>query len=142
MPTTEEKVIKIIKDFKGKAISLQIAKELGISSGYTNLILQDLQRKGKIQFSAGRVSMVATKPKRKSEKLKRKTTTTSLSGLKGITKQLEKNLKKTGYKNIEALAKAPIAILMDKAGIENKQAADLINGARRKLKIIGDYGAK
>lgn len=152
MASTEEKVIKTTKDFKGKASSLQIAKELGISPGYTNLILQDLQRKGKIKLSAGRVSikkevsasdkLAATKPKRKSKKPKRKKTKSSLTGLKGITKQLEKILKKAGYRNIKTLAEAPIAKLMDGTGLVLKQAADLINEAKRKLKIIGDHGTK
>lgn len=170
--TTEEKVLKIVKRFKGRVHSLQIAKELKISSGYVDFILKSLQRKEKIKFSGGWAFLLEEKvketvkkeipsptkikkgkPKRRRKKKakkeekkpkikrkKRKKTETSI-GLKGITSESEMILQKAGYKNKESLAKASLPRLIADTGIGLKQAANLINGARRSLKIIKNSSA-
>lgn len=78
MTANEEKVLKIIKDSKGKTSSLQIARELKISSGYTDLLLKALQRKEKMAISGRWVSLSkkelakAINPRRKRAQLAKK----------------------------------------------------------------------
>lgn len=156
MPSTEEKVLKIVKESGGKASSFQIAKELRMSSGYLSLLLQSLRKKGKIEFSGARTFSVrrgpreelpkkrAKKPKLRTKislavRGKKKKAGRPLKELKGLTKELEATLRKAGYKKIEVLAEVSISRLMEGTGLELKQAAYLINEARRILKIIPNY---
>lgn len=144
MTANEEKVLKIVKKIKGKAHSSQIAKELEISSGYADLILKALQRRGKIEYFGGwaflpqEVEEIAKKEvrKKKAKKVKEKKVKSSLMKLQGMTEELEKSLQKAGYKDIRALAEVSVARLMEDTGLKLKMAANLINGARKILKII------
>ena len=148
MTANEEKVLKTIKDSKGKASSLQIARELKISSGYADLILKALQRKEKIEISGRWVALSkkelakAANPSRKraqppkKPKVKRKKVERLFSDLKTITEKSKKILLKAGYKDKQVIAEAPLSRLMENTGLELKQAANLINEARGNFKTV------
>lgn len=56
--------------------------------------------------------------------------------LEGVSSELVKALEGAGCATVENLAETPIAKLMTLYGMNVKQAADLINQARRKLGTI------
>lgn len=151
MPSTEEKALELIKDFGGKAHSWQIARQLSISPEYARLLLQALQKTGKIKVfhgwaclsrakSAKALEEKPRKPKKiRKEKIKIPVIhLTPLSKVRGMSQELEKILQKAGYKETEGVAATSLPIFMESTGLELKQAADLINEARRVLKIIPD----
>lgn len=140
MTANEEKVLKIIKGFGGKVHLLKLAKEFGISSEYAGLILEGLQRKGEVKFQGRWIFLPERKLKKQVVQVVKegvpKKKTASLASLKGMTGELQKRLEKAGYKDLETLANMPICRLMDEIRLELKQAANLINEARRSLKMI------
>lgn len=125
--TTEQKVKDIIAK-KKKVHIQQIARELRISTGYAIFICQALQRRGQIDYSGGWANVKGFEEKRVAKKKK--------GASNEVTPKSAKKLKNSGYKTIEDVAEAPLAILMQKVKINLKKAAGIINGARKKLKRI------
>jgi len=154
MTQTEQKVFEIISKKKRVGIS-EISKETGLSTAYAQLICQGFQRNGFINFARGLCSIIkeeevlekkpiSEKPKvtkrtieRKAIKKKKETTKNPLLSLESIDEKLAKNLERAGFKTIENLSEASISRLMEISGIELKQAADIINEARKKLGKLG-----
>ena len=157
MTQTEQKVFEIISERKKIRIS-EIAKETRLSTDYIRLICLGLQRNGFINFSKGlcsireeetfekktvqKTSKTAKKKevvqkKKEARGEKKKIEKTSLFNLENVNEKLAKKLIGAGFKNIESLSEAPISRLMEISGIELKQAADIINEARKKLGKLG-----
>lgn len=200
MPTTEQQVKNIIAKNKDQVSKHQIARELGISLDYLNLVAQALKKKGEIIISKGRFSLPklilwSKKKKQKSQAIRRKssqqsslaipkirknakrqvktrkktqskfgtaksdrvrtqrktskktrshkssskkppTRKASLSDLLIVSKQLVDIIEKAGYKTVGAVANAPLAKLMQQTNLKLREAAGLINKARKKLSLI------
>lgn len=158
MPSTAEQVKSIILKHDGGVSKQQIARELNLSLDYVTLICRDLKRKGKIAFSDGFYSLLASDIKRQQRRpsvLRNKPRATTscrqgnprkipnetrnvytesvLSAIPKMTKGLMEVLGRAGYKTIESLAEAPIARLMPETKLELHEAAGLINQARKAL---------
>lgn len=141
MTGTEKEVFEII--FKRKKISLfEISKEIKFGLDYLRLICQELQRKNLINFAKGWCSLEEEKKvflKKKTSKPRGKDT--SLLDKENFRKEI-KNLKKlevlleARYKSWRDLAKAPLPRLMEETGFSLKEAANLINKARERLKYL------
>ena len=121
MPSTEEQVKSIILKHNGVR-KQQIARELKMGLDYVGLICRELERKGEITFKA----QDRTKPAEESV----------LLGIPKMTEKLMHILERAGYKTIESLADAPIARLMQETNLELREAAGLINQARKPLNKI------
>ncbi len=146
MPSTAEQVKSIVLKYNGRARKQQIARELNLSLDYAGLICRELERKGKIIFSAGFYSLTKSdyEPQSKSASLRGKQkkfiqhadTKSVLLGIPKMTKSLIDILERAGYKTIESLSDAPIARLMQETNLKLHEAAGLINQARKALNKI------
>ncbi len=112
----------------------QIGRELKMGLDYIDFICRDLERKGEIVFRDGFYSAITS-----DKKVRDRTKPAAESALLAIPKMTEKLmhiLERAGYKTIESLADAPIARLMQETNLELREAAGLINQARKALNKI------
>lgn len=137
MLSTTQQVKNIILKYKCGVSKRQIARELNFSLDYTDFICRDLKRRGEIVFSNRFYSLVSAKEFQNRMKSPNDKSKFDLFSIPKITKGLIQMLKKAGYKNIESLADAPIARLMQETKLPLPKAAGLINRARKALKKIG-----
>ncbi len=143
MSSTEEQVKSVILKHKGNARKQQIARELNLGLEYIDFICRELERKGEITFSDGSYLLTTAKdilqqrivPIKKNRKNKSGSRAEFL-GIPKMTEGLIEILERAGYKTIESLADAPIARLMQETNLELREAAGLINQARKALNKI------
>lgn len=141
MSSTEEQVKDVILKYGSNVRRQQIARELLLSSDYTELVCKSLERKGEIISSASGYSLVSGRKEvsKKSVRLKKIDIQSEphLSDMLGVPKKLINITEKAGYQTIESLADAPVARLMQETNLKLREAAKLINSARGHLGKIG-----
>lgn len=154
MPSTEEQVKSVILKHKSSASKQQIAQELKMGLDYIDFVCRDLERKGKIALADGSYSLITSdhkprqrrpsvlrgKPRKSLNEVRKVYVGSALLGITGMTKGLIDVLKRMGYKTIESLADAPIAKLMQETKLELREAAGLINQARRRVAAMAEHG--
>lgn len=138
MPSTAKQVKSIVSKYNGRARKQQIARELNFGLDYVDLVCRDLERKGVIAFRDGFYSLITSDIKfHQKEKLISNVYAESvLLAIPKMTEELIDVLERAGYKTIESLADAPIARLMQETNLELREAAGLINQARKALNKI------
>lgn len=149
MTSTEQKIFNLVST-KKKIRLPEIAKEIGLTSDYVHLICQSLARRGYLGISGNycfrsgiskdEIPREKDQKKIKEKKLPEKKIKEafSLSNLKSLTKNLVKVLKGAGYKNIEAIARTPFSIFLQRTKLELSQAAKIFNEIRKKYKGYGE----
>ncbi len=140
MPSTEEQVKSVILKHNGGARKQQIARELNLGLDYVDLVCRDMERKVEIIFSGGFYSLTKSRreplPDKQRKFIQDRERESVLFAVPKMTKRLVGTLEKAGYKTLESLADAPITKLMQETNLELREAAGLINQARKALNKI------
>ena len=131
MASTEEEIKNIILKHNG-ARKQQMARELNLGLDYIDLVCRDLEGKGKIAFSDGSYFLTISK----NNSHQKNSASAEFLGIPKMTEGFIEILERAGYKTIESLADAPIARLMQETKLELREAAGLINQARKALNKI------
>jgi len=165
MTPTETEVLEIIWKNGGRAPISKIANELGISTGYSHFICEGLERNQIIEPFEGQYKIAdlgkeelrrlgrieeekkmarLEKPVKKARREKpayggsARGGKSSITELSNLSPELIKVLKRQGIRTLEDIAIISVSRLMDMIeDLELKQAADMINEARDKLKKEG-----
>lgn len=146
MTSTEQKIFDIISQRKNARVSA-VARTVGLSSDYVHLVCQSLDRNGHINLTKGlavipdfRVETGEIKEERVPETVQAEIAQDATHGFSvaefpGVRADLITAFQNAGYHTMNDIAEAPLPKLMQ-CGMNVKQAADLINKARREVGII------
>lgn len=147
MTSTEQKIFDIISQRKNARVSA-VARITGLSSDYVHLVCQSLDRNGYIILAKGFVAGIPDSRAEtgeikeeqvheamQTEKSQDETHGFSVAQFEGMRAELITALENGGYHTMNDIAEAPLPKLMQ-CGMNVKQAADLINRARREVGII------